>query len=200
VITFSYGVITSGIPLRWAASEDRPGVNLLIDLSDEAVQRIREQVAAVKQPGDIVVLSIHWGSNWGYTIPRTQRTFAHRLIEEAGVDIIHGHSSHHVKGIEVYKDRLIIYGAGDFINDYEGIAGYEEFRGDLALMYFASVDPATGKLVRLQMTPMQIRHFRLNRASRADALWLRDVLNREGRTLGTRVEMDGDGVLILGWD
>ncbi len=200
VVIFSYGVVTSGIPLQWAATEDRPGVNLLLDLSDEAVQRIREQVAAVKQPGDIVVISIHWGSNWGYTIPRTQRTFAHRLIEEAGVDIVHGHSSHHVKGIEVYKDRLIIYGAGDFINDYEGISGYEEFRSDLTLMYFASADPATGKLVRLQMTPMQIRHFRLNRASKADALWLRGVLNREGQALGTSVEIDQNNVLILGWD
>lgn len=113
---------------------------------------------------------------------------------------VHGHSSHHVKGIEVYKDRLILYGAGDFINDYEGIAGYEEFRGDLVLMHFASVDPATGKLARLQMTPMQIKQFRLSRASRADALWLRDVLNREGQALGTSVEMDQNNVLTLRWD
>ncbi|HEY64622.1 MAG TPA: CapA family protein [Caldilineae bacterium] len=200
VIIFSYGVVTSGIPISWAASADRPGVNLLTDLSDEAVRRIQEKVAAVEQSGDIVVISIHWGSNWGYTIPREQMAFAHRLIDEAGVDIIHGHSSHHVKGIEVYKDRLIIYGAGDFINDYEGIPGYEDFRGDLTLMYFASVDPATGRLVRLQMTPMQIQHFRLNRASRADALWLRDVLNREGKPLGTSVEIDQNNVLTLRWE
>lgn len=200
VVIFSYGVVTSGIPLQWAASEDKPGVNLLLDLSDEAVQRVRERVAAVKQPGDIVVISIHWGGNWGYAIPRTQRLFAHRLIDEAGVDVVHGHSSHHVKGIEVYKDRLIIYGAGDFINDYEGIPGHEQFRGDLALMYFASVDPAAGRLVRLQMTPMQIRHFRLNRASRVDALWLEDVLNREGEPLGTSVEIDRHNVLALRWN
>ncbi len=200
VLIFSYGVATSGIPLSWAASEDRPGVNLLTDLSEEDVERLREKVAAVERPGDIVVISIHWGGNWGYAIPPEQVTFARRLIDEAGVDIVHGHSSHHVKGIEVYRDRLIIYGAGDFINDYEGIGGYEEFRGDLALMYFASVDPATGKLVRLQMAPMQIKHFRLNRASRADALWLRDVLNREGKALGTWVEIDPDNVLTLRWN
>jgi len=200
VVIFSYGVVTSGIPLRWAAAEDKPGVNLLLDLSDEAVQRLREKIAAVERPGDIVVVSIHWGGNWGYAIPQTQRTFAHRLIDEAGVDIVHGHSSHHVKGIEVYKNRLILYGAGDFINDYEGISGYEEFRGELVLMYFASVDPATGELVRLRMIPMQIRRFQLNRASRADALWLQDVLNREGRALGTRVEIDENNVLTLRWD
>ncbi len=200
VIIFSYGVVTSGIPLSWAASEGRPGVNLLIGLSDEAVRRIRENVVAVEQPGDIVVITIHWGSNWGYAIPSEQRAFAHRLIDEAGVDIIHGHSSHHVKGIEVYKDRLIIYGAGDFIDDYEGISGYEQFRSDLVLMYFAGVDPATGKLIRLQMTPMQIKHFRLNRATRGDALWLKEVLNREGEALGTGVEIGENNMLTLRWD
>ena len=75
--------------------------------------------------------SIHWGDNWGYDIPREQTTFAHKLIDEAGVDVIHGHSSHHPKGIEVYKDKPIIYGCGDFIDDYEGISGYENFRDDL---------------------------------------------------------------------
>jgi poly-gamma-glutamate capsule biosynthesis protein CapA/YwtB (metallophosphatase superfamily) len=30
--------------------------------------------------------------------------------------------------IEGYRDRLILYGCGDFLNDYEGIKGYEEFR------------------------------------------------------------------------
>lgn len=200
VLIFSYGVTTSGIPTAWAASEDRPGVNLLTDLSAEVVRRIQAQIAAVEQPGDIVVISIHWGGNWGYTIPRQQMDFAHQLIDQAGVDVIHGHSSHHVKGIEVYRNRLILYGAGDFINDYEGISGYEHFRGDLTLMYFANVDPATGELVHLQMIPMQIRHLRLNRASQADASWLAEVLDREGELLGTRVEIDPDNTLTLSWN
>jgi poly-gamma-glutamate synthesis protein (capsule biosynthesis protein) len=200
VIVFSYGLRTSGVPVSWAASEDQAGVNLLLDLSDQTVLHIKANVEGVKQPGDIVVASIHWGGNWGYGIPPEQAKFAHKLIDDAGVDVIHGHSSHHVKGIEVYQEKPIIYGAGDFLNDYEGISGYEGYRSDLALMYFVSLDPATGKLLRLQMTPMQIRHFRLNRASRADALWLTDILNREGEALGTRVDMNQDNTLTLRWD
>ncbi len=200
VIVLSYGLTTSGIPSSWAASEDKPGVNLLTDLSDQTVLHIKANVEAVKQQGDIVVVSIHWGGNWGYDIPSEQTVFAHKLIDEAGVDVIHGHSSHHVKGIEVYQGKPIIYGSGDFLNDYEGISGYESFRSDLALMYFVSVDPSTGKLVHLQMTPIQIKHFKANRASRADALWLRDILNREGKKFGTRVEMKQDNTLTLRWD
>ena len=200
VIVFSYGATTSGIPSSWSASNSRPGVNLLKDLSDQAVKNIKEKVGEVDQKGDIVVVSIHWGSNWGYSIPSHQRQFAHRLIDEAGVDVIHGHSSHHVKGIEVYKGKLVIYGCGDFLNDYEGIGGYEEYRAGLALMYFVSVDPATGKLAGLQMTPTRIRNFRVNHASKADVLWLRDILNREGIRLGTRVRLNRSGTLTLHWD
>ena len=200
VIVFSYGLETSGILLSWAALEDKPGVNLLKDLSNKTVQQIKEKVEKVKKQGDIVVFSIHWGGNWGYKIPSEQIEFVHKLIDEAGVDIIHGHSSHHVKGIEVYKNKSIIYGCGDFLNDYEGISGYEHFRDDLALMYFISMEPSTGKLVRLQMIPTQIKYFKVNKASRTDALWLRDILNREGEKFGTRVELNKDHTLTLRWD
>ena len=72
--------------------------------------------------------------------------FAHWLVD-GGVDIVHGHSSHHPRPIEVYRDRLILYGCGDFIDDYEGIEGYEQYRDDLVLMYFATLSPATGELI-----------------------------------------------------
>ncbi len=199
VIVFSFGLTTSGIPLNWAATKNWPGVNLLRDLGDNTLNYIHQNVSEVKRKGDIVVASIHWGSNWGYDIPRKQTIFAHRLIDEAGVDIIHGHSSHHVKAIEVYKDKLILYGCGDFLNDYEGIGGFEEFRGDLALMYFAEVEPSTGNLTGLQMAPTRIRRFKVHRASRDDALWLKATLNREGKRFGTQVNLNKEKRLTLQW-
>lgn len=200
VVVFSFGLESSGIPLSWAAAADKAGVNLLADLSDNTVRRIAQDVRRIKRKGDIVVASIHWGGNWGYKIPRDQKAFAHRLIDLADIDVIHGHSSHHVKGIEVYKKRLILYGCGDFINDYEGIGGYEEFRADLSLMYFATIDPATGKLSQLQMIPTQIKRFRVNRASTDGALWLKNILNREGSPFGTRVIPDKNNSFTLRWD
>ena len=199
VIVFSFGTVTSGIPRKWAASENEPGVNLLEDLSRRTVGHVAASVQEVKRPGDIIVASIHWGANWGYQVPRQQTNFAHGLIDEAGVDVIHGHSSHHAKAIEVYKDKPILYGCGDFLSDYEGISGYEEFRDDLALMYFPTIAPSSGKLVRLTMTPLRIRNFRLNHTSREDSRWLRDVLNREGKRFGTRVEFRENNTLMLGW-
>ena len=199
VLVFSFGLESSGIPSSWAAA-DKPGVNLLPDLSDNTLLQIAQKVRRIKQKGDIVVASIHWGGNWGYKIYGAQKAFAHRLIDEADVDVIHGHSSHHVKGIEVYKEKLILYGCGDFLNDYEGIGGYEEYRGDLSLMYFAKIDPACGKLSQLQMIPTQIKRFRVIRASMDDTLWLKNILNREGNRLDTRVILDKDHIFSLRWD
>ena len=199
VIVFSLGLSSSGISSSWAAAPNRPGVNLLKDLSAKSVRQIQQKVQAIKRKGDVVVASIHWGGNWGYDIPRRQREFAHGLIDDGGVDIVHGHSSHHVKAIEVYKDKLILYGCGDFLNDYEGIAGYEEFRADLSLMYFAKLDSSTGKLLELQMTATRIKQFQVQRASEADTRWLGDILNREGRSFGTRVMMDSNNRLSLQW-
>jgi poly-gamma-glutamate synthesis protein (capsule biosynthesis protein) len=200
VLVMAIGSTSSGIPRDWAATGRRPGVNLVKELSGKTLRQLKAAIRTVKKPGDVAVLSVHWGGNWGYEIPGEQRKFAHELIDNAGVDIVHGHSSHHVKGIEVYRERLILYGCGDFINDYEGIRGYEKFRGDLALMYFARIDPATGKLAGLEMTPTRVRRFQTNRAPREDALWLADILKREGKALGTSVELQEDNTLRLKWE
>ena len=200
VIVFSLGSETSGIPLSWAAAEDRAGVNLLGDFSENTFGEVKRRVESVKSRGDIMVVSIHWGANWGYNVAFEQRTFARRLVSEAGVDVVHGHSSHHFKEIEVYGNKLILYGCGDFLNDYEGIGGYEVFRSDLCLMYFANVEAATGNLLSLDMKPMQISHFRVNDASREDAVWMKEALDRLGRKLGVSVELKKDNTLSLAWN
>jgi poly-gamma-glutamate synthesis protein (capsule biosynthesis protein) len=200
VLVFAFGLPTSGVPVKWAAGPDKAGVNVLSDLSGAAVQQVAAAIARHVRDRDIVIASLHWGGNWGYRISEQQVAFAHRLIDRAGVDIVHGHSSHHVKGLEVYHDRLILYGCGDFVNDYEGIGGKEEYRPDLSLMYVPMVEAATGALSGLRLVPMQVRRFRLNRASRDDALWLRDLLARESQTFGVRVRLENDGLLDVEWE
>lgn len=198
VVVLGFGTETSGIPPSWAAADDLPGIDFLPDLSDETAAAIEERVRAVKRSGDVMIASIHWGSNWGYEVPGEHVRFAHRLID-GGVDVIHGHSSHHPRPIEVYRNRVILYGCGDFINDYEGIRGHEEYRADLVLMYFARLNPASGDLVQLRMTPMHLRKLRLNRVSAHDARWLRDTLTRISIEFGSWVDGDEDGSLLLRW-
>jgi poly-gamma-glutamate synthesis protein (capsule biosynthesis protein) len=199
VILFSLGSTSSGIPGEWSAQTDRPGLHIIETQPDDPVGFLAKKISALKRKGDIIIVSIHWGSNWGYKIPSTDKRLAHRLVDEAGVDIVHGHSSHHVKAIEVYKRRLILYGCGDFLNDYEGISGYESFRSDLGLMYFAEVERRSGKLDSLRMIATQVRRFRVNHASEADATWLETLVNREGKRFGTRTDQRASNLMTLGW-
>ena len=196
VLVSSVADVSSGVPPQWAAAPDHPGVALLPDLSLAAADTLVDRMRESAQPGDTLVVSVHWGGNWGYGIPHAHRRFAHRLVD-AGVHVVHGHSSHHPRPSEVYRDRLVLYGCGDLVNDYEGIGGFEEFRDELRLLYVVTLDPETGELVGMRMVPFRARRLRLERASAPDARWLAEALDRAGRPLGARVQVAQDGALEL---
>jgi poly-gamma-glutamate synthesis protein (capsule biosynthesis protein) len=196
VLVFSFGSVTSGIPWQWAAAEDRPGVNLLADLSQETAANVAAAMREMKAPGDLIVASIHWGSNWGYEISEAQIDFAHRLVEE-GVDLVHGHSSHHIRALELYRGHPILYGCGDFLTDYEGIEGYEQFRGDLASMYFVTLATEGVRPAEICLVLLQAGQFRLRRVSAADAHWIWRLLNRESASFGTEALLNDDNSLTI---
>ena len=201
LLVFSFGAVTSGIPRSWAATTDIPGVNLLTRLSEADARQAAEYIVNIKKPGDLVVVSLHWGSNWGYEVPGDQKLFARTLIDRADVSVVHGHSSHHAKAIEVYHKRLILYGCGDFLNDYEGIRGYEEYRSDLSLMYFVDIEPTTGNLAALEIIPLQIRNFQLKHPQRQDIGWVQRTLQRECRQFGAGIVLNpGAGEAALSDD
>ncbi len=197
VVVLALGHASSGVPDSWAAGPDRSGVAVLPDLSRRTADGVGARVSDHKRRGALVVVSLHWGSNWGYRVPRDQVRFAHRLVD-AGADLVHGHSSHHPRPIEVYAGRLVLHGCGDLVNDYEGIGGHAEFRGDLRLLYRATVD-RSGALARLDLVPFRSRRLRLERADASDAAWLATALDRHSRPLGTRARRTSSGLIELAW-
>jgi poly-gamma-glutamate synthesis protein (capsule biosynthesis protein) len=122
--------------------------------------------------------------------------FAHQPIAH-GITPVHGQSSHQVKAAEIFADRPILCGRGDFLNDYEDIGGYERFRSDFALLYLPTLDPQHDQRLEVRPVPMQVRRSRLNRASGADAKWFCDLLNQLGAADGTRAESAPDHTLTL---
>jgi poly-gamma-glutamate synthesis protein (capsule biosynthesis protein) len=199
VLVFAFGTASSGVPPSWAAAGRRAGVGYVTDLSDATATAVVNRVRRLKAPGDIVVVSVHWGSNWGHQVPREQVHFAHRLVD-GGVDLVHGHSSHHPRPIEVYRGKLVLYGCGDLIDDYEGITGHQGYRPDLRLLYLAVVEPDSGRLVQLTMTPLQARQMRLRRASGPDAEWLRAVVEGAQPGGGPSIVLEENHTLVLRLD
>jgi poly-gamma-glutamate capsule biosynthesis protein CapA/YwtB (metallophosphatase superfamily) len=197
LLVIAFGSPSSGIPYEWAATDNTPGVQVVSTLSDAAADEVCRRVLQAWQPGDVAVVSAHWGSNWGYRVPADQVRFAHRLID-GGVHLVHGHSSHHPRPIEVYRGKLILYGCGDLIDDYEGIRGHDQYRPDLRLLYLPRLDPTSGDLVELRMVPLQARQMRLHQASRLDAQWVKTVLDKVSRRpFGSRIDLGSDGLLSL---
>nr|CAC84452.1 polyglutamate synthase [Meloidogyne artiellia] len=203
LLIFGYADESSGVPESWAATKRREGVNFLHDgISAASADSICRQIAKERRPEgkDIVICSLHWGENWGYQISREERQFAHRLIDSGCVDILHGHSSHHAKGLEIYRGKLILYGCGDFLNDYEGISGHDEYRDDCTLMYFPRVNSSDGTLLSLFAVPMQIKHMRLNRANDEVGIWLSNVMQRECAKFEVNVQRDPvKNILLFNW-
>lgn len=195
VVVHAVGTESSGVPPGWAATAGSSGVAFVPELSVTAADAVLTRVQRYAEPGDVVVVSVHAGSNWGYAVPRGYRQFAHRLIDR-GVDVVHGHSSHHPRPVEVYRGRPILYGCGDLVNDYEGIGGWEEFRSELRLLYLVTLDADSHELVRLRMLPMRARRLRLERVSGQDTEWLRESMSGISHRYGTVVGSGPDQSLL----
>lgn len=90
--------------------------------SFESGQRIlkkdlEENLKFIREAGktaDIVVMSLHAHHNMQGWLPQ----FAYKVID-AGADVVFIHGPHRIHGIEAYKGRLIFYGMGDFVFQYE---------------------------------------------------------------------------------
>jgi DNA-binding MarR family transcriptional regulator len=96
------------------------------------------------------------------------------------------------------REGLRLTPAGGVLLDASrNVAGHRRYRGDLRLLYFASLQPGTGTLAALQMAPMRARNLRLHRAPQADARWLRTVLQRTSSRFGSRVGLGPDDLLAL---
>lgn len=184
VLVFAFAGIDSGAPLSWEA-DHQPGISML--RPDNAMLKdAAERILQARLPGDVVVVSLHWGENWVEHVPAVHRRIAHYLTESGAADVIHGHSSHHPLPAEVHRGKLVLYGCGDVINDYEGIERDEAARSDLVCLYAVTLHD-DGMLDEMEIMPFQLRSFRLCHARGEDREWLRQFINRNSEPFGTRM-------------
>jgi poly-gamma-glutamate synthesis protein (capsule biosynthesis protein) len=195
VIVLSIGDRSGGVPYEWAAEGKRPGVAHTGHDIDACVERVANTISAVRQEGDVVIASIHWGENWGFDVPPRHSILGISLLEAAGVDIIHGHSSHHPKQIALRGKKLILFGCGDLINDYEGIQPYAPHRPDLVAIYLVGLAGAAIRQIRI--LPFRVRRMRLERPTEEEAKWLCDRVTRNSGPFGTAWIAENDGTIRI---
>jgi poly-gamma-glutamate capsule biosynthesis protein CapA/YwtB (metallophosphatase superfamily) len=174
----------------WEAGS-RPGVHYVpVDPDDPRFARLLAAVAAARRAHDLVIVSAHWGPNWGYTPPE-KHVAAARLLVDAGADVVYGHSPHVVRGIEIYRDRPILYSCGNYIDDY---AVDEIERNDESFVF--CLDYAAGVLQRLLLVPTIIEEFQARLARGLEAERIVRRMRRLCAGLGTETRPAADGLTI----
>lgn len=177
----------------------------LVDYTSRTKSRLRTLLKNHhrESPSSLNIFSVHWGPNYSWHPSCEIRSMAHFLIDECGIDVIHGHSSHHVQGIERYKTKLIIYGCGDFVDDY---ALTPEYRNDLSAVWRLTVNEqeepgARLKLRRLEIFPTRIKDFqtKLIDVKDPDHDWVRKKIMALSRDTGMKelLVVGKDGQLII---
>lgn len=171
---------------EWAARVDQPGVWFVpADLKDPRTQELLERVRALKKIAGLTCVSLHWGSNWGRAPEPGHRQLALALVD-AGADVVFGHSCHVFRGVEVRNGSLIVYSAGNFIDDY-AIDAYE--RNDESFLF--SVDANRRSLDRLKLVPTLISECKAVIAEDLDAARILKQMRRQCARLETQMTISG---------
>lgn len=83
----------------------------------QAFDRVFSEVQSFRDQADLLLVSLHWGYEYlDYPSPK-QVQLAHRLIDEAGVNLILGHHPHVLQAVERYHGAVIVYSLGNFVFD-----------------------------------------------------------------------------------
>ncbi len=172
---------TDNEPL-WEAGRERPGIAYVpVDLTEDRAMRLLRAVESARREVDILVVAAHWGRNWGYRPPHPHFAFGRELIER-GADIVFGHSAHVFRGVEIYRGRPILYGTGNFIDDY---AVDSEERNDESFIFMVDIDAAGPRAMHLHPTVIHYCQAALASNERVHAIMSKMVqLSRE---MGTTI-------------
>jgi len=171
-------------PRTFEAKEDRPGVQKLDP--DQLV----EAVAALKDEVDLIVVSLHWGTEYSDYPLEVQRETAHRLVD-AGAKLVIGHHPHCLQGLEVYKDSLIAYSLGNFVFDKQRLSKCQETV--LLKIFFKDLT-----IEKAEIIPVMIKDAQPRPADKADGERILQKLKNLCSELNTEFTADNNkGVITI---
>ncbi|MDF1873639.1 CapA family protein [Vannielia sp.] len=173
---------------KFAASDNEPGTAYLCPRDHEAWRTtMRDRIVQAREKADFVLVAVHWSAS---STPQPQskvRELSHVLID-VGADGVVGTTGPHLHGIEVYKSKPIIYGAGILLSEtpraWFGLSGIFRLGLDktgISWVEYLPIGVGYGFSQRLQGDEAQKATERYAAAC---------------RELGTAVKLHGDGAVV----
>ena len=115
VLSYTYG--TNGIPVP-------SGYEYLVNVwpvdnwsKYQAYKaQVQADVASIKDKVDVIMVSMHWGTEYQLGKYNTYQQDAANYLSSLGVDVIIGTHPHVVQPVEFVNDTLVIYSLGNFIS------------------------------------------------------------------------------------
>jgi len=144
IAQLAYSFDFNGIPIP----SDKPWLANLTD-----VPKILAAAHRAKQAGaDIVVLSMHWGTEYDHLATQTQRQQADELLASPDIDVILGDHAHVVQPAQELHGKWVFYCMGNQISRHENpIEASRE--GIMPRLTFTEVSPGTFKLTKAEAIP-----------------------------------------------
>jgi len=98
------------VPISYEATDTRAGTAFM------RILQMKEKVGEAKEKADLVVVSMHSGTEYAYQPNNRQINFAKSAIE-AGADLVVGHHPHVIQKTEEHEDGWVAYSLGNFVFD-----------------------------------------------------------------------------------
>lgn len=171
----------------WAATSEKAGINYV---RVGQLEKIEHDIKSIRTQVDVLIISIHWGPNKVEHPETALVDFAHKIID-CGADLIHGHSAHIFQGIEIYNGKAIIYGAGDFIDDY---MIYPTQHNDHSFLFKAKI--TKDGIQQLELIPVYISEMQVNLAKNELAQKILNHMKKLSAEFGTKLEIKDDHGII----
>lgn len=87
------------------------------EISPDLIQQVTEDIQAIRDQVDWVVVSFHWQQDLRAYPETWQASLAHLAIDQ-GADLVVGYHPKLTQGAEIYKGRAIAYSLGSSIEEY----------------------------------------------------------------------------------
>lgn len=173
----------------FAAAPERPGI-CYVDIADaEALRALGEDVSALAQEVDYVVVAFHWQPNWAPQVEPGYRDLARSLVE-AGASVVWGHSPHHFQGVEFFDDSVVLYSTGDLVDDY---AVDREYRNDRQLLFQCALG---GGISQVRAHPIELDFGRTHPADAEARQWIVRRFTEACAALDSEVIADEEGLIV----